>query len=162
MINRAILKIFFPLIALGLLATGCGHTQTSPVPKIQTSKVGKKVVRVATSMVGRPYRYGGNNPRGFDCSGLVQYSYKRAGIDVPRNTRYQRRHSYKISQRQLKKGDLIFFNQEGKWASHVGIYIGKGRFVHAPSSGKRVRISSLQKRYWRRHLESIRRFNIRF
>jgi len=120
---------------------------------------GDQAAFYATKMVGARYRYGGNNPqKGFDCSGLVQYSYKLAGSRVPRNTRYQFQNSHAIHRSELRKGDLLFFNQEGKRFSHVGIYIGNGRFVHAPSSGKRVRVSKLSNPYWRKHLASTRRF----
>lgn len=108
-------------------------------------------------MQGKPYRYGGNTPRGFDCSGLVQYSYSLAGIDLPRNTEGLWKYSGAIATRNLRPGDLLFFNQEGKRSSHVAIYVGRERFVHAPSTGKRVSVGSLQSAYWRRHLESARR-----
>jgi len=108
-------------------------------------------------MQGKPYRYGGNTPRGFDCSGLVQYSYSLAGIDLPRSTEGLWKYSSAIATRNLQPGDLLFFNQEGKRSSHVAIYVGRERFVHAPSTGKRVSIGNLDSAYWRRHLESVRR-----
>lgn len=109
-------------------------------------------------MVGKPYRYGGNTPQGFDCSGLVQYSFLRAGIHVPRSTKTQRGKSRKVSISDLARGDLLFFNPEGKYSSHVGIYLGGNRFVHAPSSGKHVRMDTLNDTYWREHLVDARRF----
>jgi cell wall-associated NlpC family hydrolase len=109
-------------------------------------------------MVGKPYRYGGNTPQGFDCSGLVHFSFKRAGMDVPRSTETQRDRSRKVPAARLARGDLLFFNQEGKYSSHVGIYLGGNRFVHAPSSGKRVRVDSLADAYWQQHLVDVRRF----
>lgn len=111
----------------------------------------------ARSMVGKPYRYGGNSPNGFDCSGLVHYSYSRVGISVPRTTRSQLRAGVPVAAHAMRVGDLVFFDQEGKKFSHVGIYIGNGDFVHAPSSGKRVRIDSLGQRYWRKHFVAARR-----
>ncbi|NIO43175.1 MAG: hypothetical protein GTO41_25290 [Burkholderiales bacterium] len=116
-----------------------------------------KAATHAKDMVGQPYRYGGNTPRGFDCSGLVHYSYARVGVDVPRTTRAQLSAGIPVTARSLREGDLVFFNQEGKKFSHVGIYIGGGRFVHAPSSGKRVRVDRLDKRYWRQHFAAARR-----
>jgi murein DD-endopeptidase len=113
---------------------------------------------IAAAMVGKPYRYGGNSPKGFDCSGLVYYSYRHAGIAVPRSTATQRARSHKISLSHLSRGDLLFFNQQGKFSSHVGIYVGGDRFVHAPSRGKRVRIDSLNEPYWQKHLVDARRF----
>lgn len=121
---------------------------------------GERAASYARKFVGTRYKYGGNSPRkGFDCSGLVQYTYKLAGINVPRTTRLQLQSSRHISRGELQSGDLLFFHQEGKRFSHVGIYIGNGRFVHAPSSGKRVRVSSLDNRYWERHLAATRRFS---
>jgi len=109
-------------------------------------------------MAGKPYRYGGHTPQGFDCSGLVYYSFRRAGMDVPRSTETQRNRTRKVPASRLARGDLLFFNQEGKHSSHVGIYLGGNRFVHAPSSGKRVRVDSLADTYWQNHLVDARRF----
>jgi cell wall-associated NlpC family hydrolase len=109
-------------------------------------------------MVGKPYRYGGASPsRGFDCSGLVQYSYQHAGLSLPHNTDKQRRLSRPIRRAELRRGDLVFFDEEGGKNSHVGIYVGSGMFVHAPSSGKRVRKDRLDASYWHQHLSDIRR-----
>jgi cell wall-associated NlpC family hydrolase len=111
----------------------------------------------AQNMIGKPYRYGGNSPAGFDCSGLVQYSYSRAGLPIPRTTRSQRKSSVAVGSESLRAGDLIFFDQEGRKSSHVGIYIGDGRFVHAPSSGKKVRVDTLDTTYWKKHYGGARR-----
>jgi cell wall-associated NlpC family hydrolase len=109
-------------------------------------------------MVGAPYAYGGRSPAsGFDCSGLVQYSYQRAGLRVPRETSDQLNYGQRIGAPDLQRGDLIFFDQQGKRASHVAVYLGEGRFVHAPSTGKPVRIDRLDD-YWRRHVAEMRRF----
>ena len=111
------------------------------------------------NMVGKPYRMGGESPSsGFDCSGLVQFSYRQAGLAVPRSTEQQLRQSKSVKPSSLRRGDLVFFDQEGKKHSHVGIYLGDGRFVHAPSSGKRVRVDRLDSRYWQAHLSAVRRF----
>ena len=108
-------------------------------------------------MIGKPYRYGGNSPAGFDCSGLVQYSYSRAGLPVPRTTGSQRQSGIAIDSQSLRAGDLVFFDQEGLKSSHVGIYIGNGSFVHAPSSGKQVRADRLDAKYWQEHFAGARR-----
>lgn len=124
-----------------------------------SARDGSEAAYYATKLVGARYKFGGNTPKkGFDCSGLVQYSYKLAGTTVPRNTQYQFRNSRAIRRSELRKGDLLFFHQEGKRYSHVGIYIGGNRFVHAPSSGKRVRVSKITNPYWKKHLASLRRF----
>ena len=112
----------------------------------------------ALKLVGTRYRYGGSSPsEGFDCSGLVQYSYRQAGLVVPRSTESQLRASTPIRVSSLRRGDLLFFDQEGKKKSHVGIYLGGGQFVHAPSSGKAVRRDSLDNPYWKKHLSEARR-----
>ena len=108
-------------------------------------------------MVGKPYRFGGATPAGFDCSGLVQYSYKQAGVSLPRATDEQLRRSQPLRGAHLRRGDLLFFDQEGKKKSHVGIYLGDGQFVHAPSSGKTVRTDRLDSAYWKKHLAEVRR-----
>jgi murein DD-endopeptidase len=113
----------------------------------------------ALKMIGVPYRSGGASPAsGFDCSGLVQFSFRQVGVAVPRTTAQQHRASFRVS--APRPGDLLFFDQEGKKNSHVGIYVGEGRFVHAPSPGKRVREDRLDSPYWRRHLSEVRRFSV--
>ncbi len=119
--------------------------------------IAQRAADYAQDMIGKPYRYGGNSPSGFDCSGLVQYSYSRAGIEVPRTTRSQRKSGVSINSQSLRAGDLMFFDQEGRKSSHVGIYIGDGRFVHAPSSGKHVRVDRLDAKYWKKHFAGARR-----
>lgn len=111
----------------------------------------------ALEMVGRPYRYGGFTPAGFDCSGLVHYSFARSGVRVPRDTPLLRRIGEDLDFDELARGDLVFFDQEGKKSSHVGIYLGAGAFVHAPSSGGRVRIDRIDSPYWRQHFNEARR-----
>lgn len=144
-------------LAVALL-WGCTHqpVQGPSAP----SDAGFLAARYAITMVGTPYRYGGNTPGGFDCSGLVHYSYARAGFTVPRTTRQQRKYSRRVVRNELRPGDLLFFNQNGKHASHVGLYIGDSRFVHAPSSGKHVYVSMITSRYWRRHFTEARRFHL--
>lgn len=122
------------------------------------SKGGDSAAAQALKLVGAPYRYGGASPsRGFDCSGLVQYSYRHAGVALPHNTDQQRHLSKAIRRAELRRGDLIFFDEEGRKNSHVGIYVGEGQFVHAPSSGKHVRKDRLDAPYWRKHLSEFRR-----
>jgi murein DD-endopeptidase len=147
--------LLLPLFAALLLAAGCASTPVADAPGDARQQ---EASEIAASMVGKPYRYGGNTPQGFDCSGLVYFSFRRAGMDVPRSTESQRDKSRKVSTARLAHGDLLFFNQEGKHSSHVGIYLGRNRFVHAPSSGKHVRLDSLSDPYWQKHLVDTRRF----
>jgi len=147
-----------PAVALFVSMLMAACSSSPPMPSGTAVKSGARAAFYATKLVGARYRYGGNNPHnGFDCSGLVQYSYKLAGVKVPRNTRYQYQNSRYVRRSELRKGDLLFFNQEGKRFSHVGIYIGNNQFVHAPSTGKRVRVSTINNPYWKRHLASTRR-----
>lgn len=109
---------------------------------------GEHVVRVATSLLGTPYRYGGASPKGFDCSGLVHYTYHQVGRRVPRTSREQYKKSLQVPLEAARPGDLVFFSS-GQKISHVGIYIGDGQFIHAPDSGQQVKISSMSEDYYR-------------
>jgi cell wall-associated NlpC family hydrolase len=110
--------------------------------------VGDKAARVALGQVGTPYRYGGSSPAGFDCSGLVHYSYRQAGKSIPRTTAGQWAELAPVDSRDMRAGDLVFFSIEGKM-SHVGLYLGNGKFVHAPSSGRTVEIERLDSAFYR-------------
>ena len=147
-----------PLLLIAALAGCAGPPERAGAPAARASdETARKAVVVAREMIGKPYRYAGDTPAGFDCSGLVRYSYGRAGISMPRATPAQRKGTTLISVRSLRPGDLLFFDQEGKKASHVGIYLGDGRFIHAPSTGGRVRTDSLGADYWKKHFVEARR-----
>lgn len=109
-------------------------------------------------MLGVGYRYGGADPRGFDCSGLVHYAYGRAGVSLPRTSREILRSSQLVDPRQRQPGDLVFFSISARKVSHVGIYAGGDRFIHAPSSGKAVGYARLDDDYWSRRLVAVGRF----
>lgn len=151
--------LFQRLVLLGLgalLLSGCG----APLYRPAGSEVPRdKVINIARSMIGTPYQYGGNSPEeGFDCSGLVQYSYEQAGLDVPRTTGQLYRRIQPIPTRYLRPGDLVFFNTKySRFVSHVGIYLGNNRFIHAPSTGKEVSVANLRDPYWRRHFAAAGR-----
>jgi murein DD-endopeptidase len=120
--------------------------------------IGEQAARTAVSMIGKPYRYKGDSPAGFDCSGLVQYSFLAAGLDVPHGTRNLILATRPVGTR-MQKGDLLFFDEKGRKYSHVGIYLENDLFVHATSTGGKVRKDSLQDPYWKNHFLEARRFN---
>jgi len=113
----------------------------------RSPSMGARAVAIAMQQVGVPYRYGGSTTSGFDCSGLVQYSYSRAGKSVPRTTGQLWSATSTVRRQDLQVGDLLFFKIEGKM-SHVGMYIGEQRFVHAPSSGRTVTVGELTSPYY--------------
>lgn len=110
----------------------------------------RTILRTAHRYLGVPYRWGGATPRGFDCSGFVMYVYRRNGIRMGRSVESQFRRGRRISFRQLKPGDLVFFKTSRKRFSHVGIYSGRLHFIHAPSSGKKVSYANMKNSYWRK------------
>jgi cell wall-associated NlpC family hydrolase len=122
----------------------------------QLSDTRKQIIATTKELLGSPYKFGGDSPNeGFDCSGLVQYVYNRHGIKLPRRASHQYQKTNRISPKKARPGDLLFFNINGKGISHVGIYVGRMRFIHAPSSGKKVRTASLKKKYWQKRFRGV-------
>jgi cell wall-associated NlpC family hydrolase len=111
---------------------------------------GRAVLDAAESRLGAPYRYGGAGPDAFDCSGLVTYAYRQLGVAVPRTAAQQFAAATPVPRGELRPGDLVFFRLEGRDVTHVGIYAGDGRFVHAPQSGGNVRMARLDDEYFGR------------
>lgn len=125
------------LLCVALLA-GCASA-----PRPRESMLGERIAAEALAQMGRPYRYGGSTPEGFDCSGLVRYAYRAAGVDVPRTTTEQFRAARSVRWNKLAPGDLLFFRIDSREVTHVAIYAGNQRFVHAPQSGKSVETRAL-------------------
>jgi cell wall-associated NlpC family hydrolase len=113
----------------------------------------------ALRAVGTRYRLGGSSPRtGFDCSGLVTHAFEQAwGVTLPHNVQAQSRIGIPVKRGALQPGDLVFYNTRNRPYSHVGIYLGEGRFIHAPRPGKLVRVESLQSSYWSARFNGARR-----
>jgi len=113
----------------------------------------------AVLALGTDYRYGGTSPAtGYDCSGLVAHVFEKAwGLRLPHNARAQSQFGAPVSLAELRPGDLVFFNTQHRAFSHVGIYLGNGRFVHAPKTGAEVRVESLRIRYWLSRFDGARR-----
>jgi cell wall-associated NlpC family hydrolase len=148
-------------VAAVMLLNACGHEQVRRVPASGSSATvphsastqgraqsGEQAAVIAVRQIGIPYRYGGSTTEGFDCSGLVQYAYAKAGTHIPRTTAQQWQQLRPIGKDKLRVGDLLFFNIDGKIA-HVGLYLGSRRFVHAPASGREVSIAELDSGYYR-------------
>ena len=148
MITQTARKISILALTITMLGvvSACG-TQTVVERPDRSQNMGARAAAVALQQVGVPYVYGGSTTRGFDCSGLVQYSYGRAGKNVPRTTGQLWSATSTVRRADLQAGDLLFFNIEGKM-SHVGMYIGDQQFVHAPSSGKTVTVGRLTSAYY--------------
>lgn len=159
-------------LLLCVLLAACGRKDTRPpAPAASTPArewplvrpgdpaAANAVLMRAISLVGTPYRYGGNTPEGgFDCSGLVNYVFRdMLDLQLPRSSRelaaYQ---GPRIEPQRLAAADLVFFGSGGQ-VTHVGIYVGEGRFVHAPSTGGTVRLDHLDGSYWRRNYSGSRR-----
>jgi cell wall-associated NlpC family hydrolase len=116
----------------------------------------------AMSLTDTPYQYGGNSPEnGFDCSGFVRYVFqKSSGLLLPRTSQEMGQIGEPLEADQLHPGDLVFFNTQMQPYSHVGIYIGEDRFVHAPSSGKAIAIVDMRENYWRNRYNGARRIRL--
>jgi cell wall-associated NlpC family hydrolase len=113
----------------------------------------------AMRALGARYKLGGSSlSTGFDCSGLVTHAFEQAwGVTLPRNVQGQSRIGIAVKRSALEPGDLVFYNTRNRPYSHVGIYLGEGRFIHAPRPGKRVRVESLQSSYWSARFNGARR-----
>ncbi|MFC7302422.1 C40 family peptidase [Cognatiluteimonas weifangensis] len=157
------------LLAATLAACGSGprHAVRAPAPASghwasnapADPAASNAVLMRAISLVGTPYRYGGNTPEGgFDCSGLVNYVYRdMLDLRLPRTSRELAAwQGPRIPPERLTAADLVFFGSDGR-VSHVGIYVGEGRFVHAPSSGGTVRLDRLDGPWWQEHYSGAKR-----
>jgi len=127
-------------------------------PENAIESPGRQALAVVRKMLGSPYRYGGMDPKGFDCSGLLRYAFSQSGVELPRTSREIFRASLRIDPQKIEPGDLVFFTLSADKVSHVGIYAGQNRFIHSPSSGKGVSYASMENPYWQRRLIAAGRF----
>jgi len=164
------------LLILALLLAGCGHLGTPPattgqapagtVPKLPADSPAAsdprahEIAMFALGLIDTGYRFGGKNPEaGLDCSGMVSFIYDRAaGLRVKGSAADIARNGRPIEADSLRPGDLVFFNTRNRSFSHVGIYLGDARFIHAPSSNGKVRIDRLSDRYYAQRFEAARTF----
>ncbi|HSW13307.1 MAG TPA: C40 family peptidase [Solimonas sp.] len=137
----------FVLLLLSLTLAGCvsfgGGRSSEEVERIRQT-----VVVDALGQIGRPYRYGGSTPDGFDCSGLVQYVYAQSGVKLPRSSRDQSEIGDDIDLDDAQPGDLLFYSFGGGRIDHVALYLGDGQAVHAPASGRQVIVAPVAQKYW--------------
>lgn len=120
------------------------------------------LINTAMGMIGIPYRFGGTSAdTGFDCSGFVRAIYQdTVGHLLPRRADEQAQATQKIDKKELKPGDLVFFNTMRRAFSHVGIYVGNGQFIHSPSKGKTVRVEDMNTSYWAKRFNGARRVDV--
>ncbi len=125
-----------------------------------SSGIGGKAVAEARKYLGVPYVWGGSTPKGFDCSGLMQYVFRSLGVSIPRVAADQFRAGREVSRHDLQPGDAVFFSNTGSRSgiTHVGMYIGDGKFLHAPKTGDVVKISNLDESYYQSHYAGARRY----
>jgi cell wall-associated NlpC family hydrolase len=144
------------------VVTGLGEDEQNIPSSLKSAA--NDVLFQALSLVGTPYQYGGNSPEtGFDCSGLIHYVFlNSAGIQLPRSTvELIDIDAPVVNNDQLYPGDLVYFNTRGGRVSHIGIYVGERRFVHAPSSGGTVRMDNIDSAYWQKYYVDAKRVLMR-
>lgn len=118
----------------------------------------KRIVEAALLQLGRPYRFGGNQPAGFDCSGLVQYAYSEAGLVVPRGAGDQLQTGKRVKLDDIQPGDLLFYHFGRRRTDvHVGLYVGDGRMIHAPTTGREVSLVRITEPQWtKRYVDAVK------
>jgi cell wall-associated NlpC family hydrolase len=163
--NLLFLSGFLSIVLSGCASQSVRLPDTEPesaaatVPVVNATDRASGVALQALAYLGTPYRAGGLSPQtGFDCSGLVAYVYREgAGLALPRNTVDLSQLGEPVERTALRPGDLVFYNTQRREYSHVGIYLGEDRFIHAPSSGGEVRLENLRADYWARRYNGARR-----
>ena len=151
------------LITLLILLSACASTpQQAGLSATNSDEKMNELVMYAMSLADTPYHYGGNSPdNGFDCSGFVDHVFRQSlGIALPRTTLELSRTGTEINKKHLLPGDLVFFNTQHISYSHVGIYIGEDKFVHAPKSGSQIRVEKMNEKYWLSRYDGARRIRV--
>ncbi|HET9833034.1 MAG TPA: C40 family peptidase [Vicinamibacterales bacterium] len=169
------MKLLTALMALAALTTACASSganrphpfptpsapEPAPVAPVPPPRAAmpqdQALIATALSFRGTPYRNGGSDPTGFDCSGFTQWVFAQHGVALPREVEQQFKVGEKINQDDLKPGDLVFFHTESRGPSHVGIFVADDQFVHAPSSRGVVRVEYVNSTYWGRRFIGARR-----
>jgi murein DD-endopeptidase len=154
-INAQLLCLSY--LASGLMLQGCSSTpstesRSAPSPPVVEASIGDEIAMRALSLLGAPYKWGGAGPVAFDCSGLVRFVHDQIGINVPRTAAEQFSAARPVQMSGLEPGDLLFFRIKGSRISHVAIYTGEGRFIHAPQAGRPVELRMLDDDFYRPRL----------
>jgi murein DD-endopeptidase len=167
MLSRTTTQIIvFAYVGWAVLLQGC--SSLSPIepsgspPVVQPSapplSSGNEIAMRAISLLGSPYKWGGSGPTQFDCSGLVRFVYGEIGVDVPRTAAEQYSAARRINLNEIAPGDLLFFRISGRRVTHVAIYAGDGRFIHAPQTGRPVELRTMDDEFYRPRLVGAGRF----
>jgi peptidoglycan DL-endopeptidase CwlO len=168
--DRRQMRQLWLVVLVALTASACASGGGVPRPRVpgdapasarttgrDAAAVGHRLVAAALDLRGVPYRNGGTDPTGFDCSGLVAFVFRQHGLSVPRQTSAQFTVGRKVDKDRIQPGDLVFFSTVAPGASHVGIAVDDDEFVHAPSSRGVVRVERLTLPYWQRRFVGARR-----
>lgn len=158
------LLVSISFLSVLLVSTGCapknanGSYANNNHSYRVSSNIAKNIENTAKSLLGTDYQYGANGPYQYDCSSFTKYVFAKQGINIPRVSRDQAQRGQYIQARQLQKGDLVFFDsKKSSRVSHVGIYLGRGDFIHASSAQDKVTISNLNSNYYSKHFKWGRR-----
>jgi len=153
------IKLLILTLSISLVTWGCASPPKGWSKASNDPRVGASILKAAKSQIGKKYRFGGISPKtGFDCSGFAWWSHKKNGINIPRQSWNQYRVGKKVSRNNLMPGDLLYFETYKKGASHVGVYDGKGGFIHSPNSKKKVQRTSLKNSYYKKRYLGARRY----
>lgn len=142
---RFLLLFTFFVLLLNAGCTLSGSYVSDPTP----SPKGNAIVNTARTQIGKPYKWGGTTPStGFDCSGYVYWAYQQNGVKVPRSTGEQANAGKTVGRSALRPGDIVVFSPRWQASKHTGIYCGKGKFLHSPKSGSRIREEAIDAKHW--------------
>ncbi|MDO4433714.1 MAG: C40 family peptidase [Alysiella sp.] len=135
-------------------STNIASSSNTPIAK----KDADELLSSAMGFLGVAYRFGGTSPTGFDCSGFMQYIFRKTfAVNLPRTSAEQAQMGVQVNRADLQPGDMVFFRTSGNRISHVGMYVGNNRFIHAPRTGKNIEITSLSHQYWNSRYVTARR-----
>jgi len=148
-------RLLLPLLLASMLTTGCANFGHRAPPE-EISETRREIVLEALGQIGRPYRYGGTTPEGFDCSGLARYVYAQSGVELPRSTGEQHSAGKVVDLDEAQPGDLLFYRfKRGSRVDHVAIYLGEGKAVHAPVNGRKVLVASVDDPSWTKRFVDV-------